>query len=222
VKTAEISQDDEEWMTVCLVNNLETLIWVENLASLELHVPLARAHSPETPDSVVFDLDPGEPAGILECARVALILRDLLSRMGLASYVKTSGKKGLHVYVPLNRKETTFEDTKTFSKAVAGIMQKHYPDLVTARMAKKERNGKVFINWSQNDASKTMICIYSLRAREKPIVSFPLEWSELENPAGFGDPERLQVTHSEALSRVESKGDLFRAVLVQEQKLPHL
>jgi bifunctional non-homologous end joining protein LigD len=185
-------------------------------------VPLARAGSPETPDSMVFDLDPGDQAGILECARVALILWDLLSRMGLASYVKTSGKKGLHVYVPLNRKETRFEDTKTFSKAVAGIMQKHYPDLVTAKMAKKERNAKVFINWSQNDDSKTMICVYSLRAREKPFVSFPLEWTELENLAGQGDPERLQVMHSEAVSRAEKKGDLFREVLMKEQKLPHL
>jgi bifunctional non-homologous end joining protein LigD len=125
------------------------------------------------------------------------------------------------VYVPLNRKETTFENTKTFSKAVAGIMQKHYPDLVTARMAKKERNARVFINWSQNDASKTMICVYSLRAREKAIVSFPLEWRELEHPAGLGDPERLQVMHSEALIRAEKKGDLFREVLVKEQRLPH-
>jgi len=222
VKTAEVPQEGGEPMTVCLVNDLETLIWAENLASLELHVPLAKAISPERPDSMVFDLDPGDPAGLRECARVALILRDLLSRMGLASYVKTSGKKGLHVFVPLNRKEMTFEDTKTFSKAVAGIMQKHYPDLVTARMAKKERTAKVFINWSQNDASKTMICVYSLRAREKPIVSFPLEWGELENSGGAGDPERLQVMHAEALSRVGKKGDLFREVLVKEQKLPHL
>jgi len=222
VKTAAIPQDDGELMTVCLVNDLETLIWAENLASVELHVPLARVNSPENADSMVFDLDPGDHAGIPECARVALTIRDLLSRIGLASYVKTSGKKGLHVYVPLNRKDATFEDTKTFSKAVAGILQKHYPDLVTARMAKKERNGKVFINWSQNSASKTMICVYSLRAREKPFVSFPLEWRELENPAGLGDPERLQVTYSEALNRVEKKGDLFREVLVKEQKLPHL
>ncbi len=222
VKTAEVPQDDGEGMTVCLINDLETLLWAENLASLELHVPLARANSPETPDSMVFDLDPGDQAGIRECVRVALILRELLSRMGLASYVKTSGRKGLHVYVPLNRKETTFEDTKTFSKAVAGIMQKHYPDLVTARMAKKEREAKVFINWSQNDASKTMICVYSLRAREKPVVSFPLEWRELEDPALLADPERLQVTHSEALNRVEKEGDLFREMLVKEQKLPHL
>jgi bifunctional non-homologous end joining protein LigD len=101
-------------------------------------------------------------------------------------------------------------------------MQKHYPDLVTAKMAKKERNGKVFINWSQNDDSKTMVCVYSLRARERPFVSFPLEWTELDNLAGHGDPERLQVMHSEAVSRAEKKSDLFWEVLVKEQKLPHL
>jgi bifunctional non-homologous end joining protein LigD len=222
VETAEILQEGKEQMTVCLVNDLDTLIWVENLASVELHVPLAKAGSPETPDAMVFDLDPGDPAGLLECARVALILRELLSRMGLASYIKTSGKKGLHVYVPLNRKGTTFQDTKIFSKAVAGIMQKHYPDLVTSKMAKKNRSERVFINWSQNDASKTMICVYSLRAREKPYVSFPLGWGELENLAKRGDPKGLQVVHSEAVIRTEKKGDHFREVLVKEQKLPHL
>ena len=142
VTTAEIPQDDGERMTVCLVNDLNTLIWVENLASLELHVPLARADSPETPDSMVFDLDPGDQAGILDCARVALILRDLLSQLRLASYVKTSGQKGLHVYVPLNRKETTFEETKKFSKAVAEVLHRNYPDLVTAKMAKEQRKSK--------------------------------------------------------------------------------
>jgi len=222
VNTAEIPQDDGEPMTVCLVNDLETLIWVENLASLELHVPLARTGSPLTPDSMVFDLDPGYEANILDCARVALILRDLLSQVGLASYVKTSGQKGLHVLVPLNRKETTFEDTKTFSKAVAGIMQKHYPNLVTAKMAKQERKARVFINWSQNDASKTMVCVYSLRAREKPFVSFPLDWEELEDLSGLGDPERLQIMHSQAVNRAAKEGDLFQEVLVKEQKLPHL
>ncbi len=222
VKTAEVLQDKGERMTVCLVNDLETLMWAENLASIELHVPLARAASPETPDFMVFDLDPGDQASILECSRVALVLRDLLSRMGLGSYVKTSGKKGLHVYVPLNRRETTFEDTKMFSKAVAGIMQKHYPDLVTAKMDKKYRKGKVFINWSQNDASKTMICVYSLRAREEPFVSAPLEWKELENLAGLGDPEKLQVISSEAVNRADKKGDLFQEVLIKKQRLPHL
>jgi bifunctional non-homologous end joining protein LigD len=221
-KTAEIRRDNGERMTVCLVNDLPTLMWVANLASLELHVPLARAASPETPDSMVFDLDPGDPANILDCARVALILRDLLTPLGLASYVKTSGQKGLHVYVPLNRGETTFKDTKKFSKAVAEIMQKNYPDLVTAKMAKEYRQGRVFINWEQNDAKKTMICIYSLRARETPIVSFPLGWEELENLAGQDDPEKLQVMYSEAVSRTENQGDLFQEVLVKEQKLPHL
>jgi len=221
-KTAEIRRDDGERMTVCLVNNLETLLWVENLASLELHVPLARAASPETPDSMVFDLDPGEQADILDCARVSLILRDLFSRLRLVSYVKTSGQKGLHVYVPLNSTGTTFEDTKTFSKSVAVTMQKNYPDLVTAKMAKEYRKAKVFINWSQNDSSKTMICVYSLRAREKPFVSFPLEWQELEHLAGLGDPEKLQVTHAEAVRRAGKMGDLFREVLMKKQKLPHL
>lgn len=222
VKTAEVRLEDKERMTVCLVNDLSTLMWVENLASLELHVPLARAGSPETPDSMVFDLDPGEPANLLDCARVALIIRDLLIPLHLTSYVKTSGQKGLHVYVPLNLAGTTFEDTKKFSKAVAEIMQKNYPDLVTAKMAKEYRQGRVFINWSQNDSKKTMICVYSLRAREKPIVSFPLAWSELENLAGQGDPGKFQVIYSEAVSRAEKQGDLFREMLVKQQKLPHL
>lgn len=222
VPTARISLDDGEKMTVCLVNNLETLIWVENLASLELHVPLARVNSPQTPDSIVFDLDPGEPATILDCAKVAFILRDLFKHMDLASFVKTSGQKGLHVFVPLHQKETTFVDTKRFSRAVAEIMQKNYPDLVTAKMAKELRPGKVFINWSQNDPAKTMVAVYSLRAKEKPTVSCPLSWPELEQLAGQGDPEKLSIIYTEAIDRVEKYGDLFQDVLVKKQKLPHL
>jgi len=222
VQTAGIRREGGELMTVCLVNDLETLLWVANLASLELHVPLARACSPETPDALVFDLDPGEPGNILGCARVALILQELLSRLGLASTVKTSGQKGLHVLVPLNSPEATFEDTKKFSRTVAVILEKNYPELVTAKMAKEARKGKVFINWSQNDASLTMICVYSLRAREKPYVSFPLEWRELERLTGLGDPERLQVLQGEAISRGEETGDLFSDLLTLKQKLPHL
>lgn len=221
-KTAEVCRGNGKHMTVCVVNNLETLLWVENLASLELHVPLARTCSPDTPDAMVFDLDPGEQADILDCARVAFILRELLSRLRLASVVKTSGQKGLHVYVPLNRAGTTFEDTKQFSRAVAMIMQRSYPDLVTAKMAKEHRRGKMFINWSQNDASKTMICVYSLRAREQPFVSFPLEWRELEHLAGQGNPDRLHVTCAEAVIRTEKAGDLFQEILLKRQKLPHL
>ncbi|GLI38357.1 non-homologous end-joining DNA ligase [Geobacter hydrogenophilus] len=222
VKTAQVPLEGGEPMTVCLVNDLETLTWVENLASLELHVPLARTGSPGIPDAMVFDLDPGDRANILDCARVALILRELLSRLRLEGHVKTSGRKGLHVYVPLNREGTTFEETKTFSRAVAMILQKHYPDLVTAKMAKDARTGKVFINWSQNDPTKTMICVYSLRAREKPIVSFPLAWEELERLAERGDPERFHVTAAEAVARAGKTGDLFREVLVKKQTLPHL
>jgi bifunctional non-homologous end joining protein LigD len=222
VKTAEIPQKDGARMTVCLVNDLSTLAWVENLASLELHVPLARADSPETPDSVVFDLDPGDGADILDCARVALIIRDMLSPLKIESWVKTSGQKGLHVYAPLNRRETTFADTKRFSKAVAEVLERNYPDLVTAKMAKEQRKRRVFINWSQNDAAKTMVCVYSLRARERPFVSFPLGWEELESSARQGDAEKLQVLHSAALNKTEKEGDLFREVLRKRQKLPYL
>ncbi len=220
VATAEIPQHDEEPVTACLVNDLSTLIWVENLASIELHVPQARSGSPGIPDFMVFDLDPGEGADILNCAQVALILRDMLGEMKLASYVKTSGQKGLHVFVPLNNQETTFEDTKKFSKAMAEILQRNYPEMITAKMAKEHRKGKVFINWSQNDARKTMICVYSLRAREKPIVSCPLAWKELEEITVRGRPEELQILHDDAVKRAEKTGDLFRDVLIKKQKLP--
>jgi bifunctional non-homologous end joining protein LigD len=220
VQTAEVSQTHGEPIRFCLINDLETLIWAGNLAALELHVPLARAGSSRTADLLVFDLDPGEGAGIAQCAKVALMLRELLLRLGLAAWVKTSGRKGLHVFVPLNSGETSFDDTKTFSKATAEIMQKHYPDLVTARMAKQERADKVFINWSQNDASKTMVCVYSLRAGEAPVVSFPLEWNDLEDPRL--DVDRLRVLPGEALRRTLEQGDLFREVLMKEQRLPHL
>ena len=222
VKTAAVHLEGEEEMTVCLVDDLPTLMWVANLASLELHVPLARTQSPDTPDALVFDLDPGAPANVVDCARVALILRELLAPLKLTGYVKTSGKKGLHVFVPLHHPGTTFDDTKQFSRAVAEILQKNYPDLVTARMAKEYRQGKVFINWSQNDASKTMVGVYSLRAGTKPMVSFPLTWGEVEAAAGRGDPATLQILYAEAVDRAEKSGDLFHEVLVQQQKLPHL
>ena len=222
VTTALVDRDGSEPMTVCLANNPETLLWLTNLAALELHVPLAKASFPDRPDAMVFDLDPGSPADILDCARVALILEELLSHLGLVSYPKTSGQKGLHLFVPLNYREATFEDTKQFSKTVAVVMQKNYPELVTAKMAKEYRKGKVFINWSQNDASKTMICVYSLRAREKPFVSSPLDWRELEHLVRQGDPQRLHVLYAEALSRTEKMGDLFAEVLMKRQKLPHL
>ncbi len=222
VATARVPRADGDPMTVCLINDLDTLMWVENLASLELHVPLARAVAAGTPDSMVFDLDPGEGVDILDCARVAFILRDVLAGLKLECCVKTSGKKGLHVYVPLNRKEATFEETRKFSRAVAEVLQRNYPLTVTSAMAKDLRRGKVFINWSQNGASNTMVCVYSLRAAEKPVVSSPLTWQELEALTGQGDPEKLQVLYSQAIDRTEKDGDLFEELLVRRQKLPYV
>lgn len=222
VQTAEVALADKAPMTVCLVNDLETLLWAGNLASLELHVPLARTDQPDRPDAMVFDLDPGEGADVLTCGRVALVLRDLLGGIGLAAYVKSSGSKGLHVMVPLDRGLTTFDDTRTFSRAVAEMMEKHFPGLVTSRMAKNERRGKVYINWSQNDAKKTMISVYSLRAREHPFAAAPFAWNEVEAAERAADPAKLQVLADEALRRVAEKGDLFAEMLTARQKLPHL
>jgi bifunctional non-homologous end joining protein LigD len=222
VQTAELELKAGERLHVCLVNDLATLIWVANLASLELHVPLARAGSAATPDAMVFDLDPGEPADVLACARVALILRELLSRLRLASFAKTSGRKGLHLFVPLNSPGATFAATKEFSRSVALVLQKNYPELVTAKMAREERQGRVFINWSQNDATKTMICVYSLRAREEPLVSFPLSWGEVASLATLADPQQFRISQGEAMQRIEKTGDLFKEVLEIRQKLPHL
>lgn len=222
VQTAQVAQEKKGTMTVCLVNDLETLLWAGNLASLELHVPLARTDQPDRPDAMVFDLDPGEGADVLTCSRVSLVLRDLLAGTGLSAYVKSSGSKGLHVMVPVDREGTTFEDTRTFSKAVAGMMEKHFPALVTTRMPKNERTGKVFINWSQNDARKTMISTYSLRAREQPFVAVPLAWNEVEEADRLADRSKLQALPAEALRRVAEKGDLFAGMLTSRQRLPHL
>lgn len=218
IKTAVVPYGREKYMTVCLVNDLETLTWVENLASIELHVPLCRANSPSTPDSVVFDLDPGENAGLPECAKVALALKDMLSGMKLECAVKTSGKKGLHVFVPLNSDGTTFDDTRDFSRAVAEIMQKNYPSLVTSKMAKELREKKVFINWAQNDASKTMVCVYSLRAGKAPAVSFPVGWDRLGKIA----PGNFPVGPRQALELAGKSGDGFEKILEKKQRLPRL
>lgn len=221
VRSVEVRHGGGEPMQMCVVDDLRTLLWAENLAALELHVPLARAGDPGHPDSLVFDLDPGNGAGLLECSRVALVLRDLLIPLGIESVVKTSGMKGLHVLVPLRGSEASYEETKTFSRTVSGTMEKHYPDLVTMKMAKHERAGKVFINWSQNDSTKTMVCVYSLRAREYPSVSFPLAWEEVERAVRRGEAGGLQITPEEALRRLDEQGDLFEKMLTASQALPH-
>jgi len=220
VPIASVPRIGGESTTACLVNDLRTLIWVENLASIELHVPLARARSSHTPDAVVFDLDPGDGAGIADCCRVALIIREMLVRLRVSCWAKTSGMKGLHVLVPLNREGVTFERARDFSKAVALLVQRNHPELVTTLLAKPERTGKVFINWAQNSSTKTMVAVYSLRAREAPVVSFPATWSEVED--GADGRAKLTILHSDALRRVEKSGDLFSEVLARRQTLPIL
>jgi bifunctional non-homologous end joining protein LigD len=222
VETASIPQSDGVEMTVCLVNSLDTLMWVENLASLELHVPLAKAATPMTPDSIVFDLDPGEGADVVACGHIALMVRDILSDLDLECCIKTSGKKGLHVYVPLNDDKVTFEDTRRFSRTLAEVLQRNYPQRVTSVMAREARKGRVFINWSQNGPSNTTVCAYSLRAGERPTVSLPLTWEELEGLTRLADPEKFQFIHSDAIEKTEKDGDLFAALLDRRQTIPHL
>lgn len=203
-----------------LAGDLPTLVWLANLAAIELHVPLARADAIDRPTALVFDLDPGAPASIVECCHVSLQLLGMFENLGLESFVKTSGYKGLQVYVPLNREDTTFEQTKTFAKAVAEMLETAEPDLVVSRMTKAQRTGKVLIDWSQNDRRKTTVCAYSLRASERPIVSTPLEWEEVRAVDAGGDPANLAFDPDQVLDRVADRGDLIAPVLALVQELP--
>lgn len=204
----------------CLANDLPALVWVANLASLELHTSLARASDPASPTMVVFDLDPGEPAALAECCRVALLIREVLEGAGLRSVVKTSGSKGLQVYVPLNS-PVTYGHTSGFARAVADLLAREYPGDVVSNMRKELRRGKVFIDWSQNSEHKTTVCAYSLRARERPTVSTPVSWEEVEGVAsGKARAESMVFEAGEALERVERVGDLFAAAAEVAQRLP--
>jgi len=221
VATARVDTTERE-IDFCVVNDAATLAWVANLASLELHCSLARTPHLERPTFMVFDHDPGEGAGMLDCVRVALRLRDMFEELGLTSFAKTSGGKGLHLYVPLNTPSVTFDDTKTFSKAIAQVLEKEDPSRVTTNMRKELRKGKVFVDWSQNDRHKTTATVYSLRARTRPTVSTPVEWGELERALKKGDASGLVFETADVLKRVKKKGDLFEAVLTMKQKLPRM
>jgi bifunctional non-homologous end joining protein LigD len=203
-----------------LAEDRATIVWLANLAALELHVPLARAEAPERPTMLVFDLDPGAPATAIECCRVALTLRGMFENLGLESFVKTSGKKGLQLYVPLNDPDVTFAQTKPFAKTVAELLEEAEPKLIVSRMTKTERPGKVLIDWSQNDRNKTTVCVYSLRAAERPTVSTPLEWDEVRAALDGGDPDALRFEAGQVLERIAERGDLFAPVLSLAQKLP--
>ncbi|MGN6258749.1 MAG: DNA ligase D [Solirubrobacterales bacterium] len=220
VTTAKVWSDRHKGeIDYCVVEDVATLVWLANLADVELHTSLSKADDMERPTAMVFDLDPGAPAGVLDCAQVAVWLHGLFQQLGLNSYPKTSGSKGIQLYVPLNG-EVAYEQTKPFAKAVAETLERKFPERVVSQMSKAKRPGKVLIDWSQNDRHKTTVCVYSLRAKERPTVSTPLEWGELEAALAAGDPEALVFDYAAVLERVEAKGDLFAPLLSEEQHLP--
>jgi bifunctional non-homologous end joining protein LigD len=222
VATASIwSEREDGEIAFCVCDDKPTLIWMAQLASLELHPSLSLAKRMERPTVLAFDLDPGEPASVIDCARVALRVRELFGDLGLECFAKTSGGKGLQVYLPLNGR-TTYKTTKPYAQAVAQLLERMHPNEIVSRMTKRLRKGKVFVDWSQNTESKTTVAVYSLRARERPTVSTPLEWNEVEAAADSGDPEPIRFEASGVLERVEERGDLFAAVLELKQKLPGL
>ena len=200
----------------CLANDLPTLIWLANLAALEMHTSLATAEAYDRPTMVAFDLDPGPPATIVECCRVALILRGMFERLGLECFPKTSGSKGMQVYLPLNT-PASYDETTPFARAVAELLEQAEPDLVVSQQNKELRTGKVLVDWSQNVDFKTTVCVYSLRARERPTASTPLTWEEVEAARA---PEDLRFEAADVLERVERHGDLYAPVLELEQRLP--
>jgi bifunctional non-homologous end joining protein LigD len=203
-----------------LINDLATLVWCANLANLEIHPFLHRAPEIQRPTYVVFDLDPGEGADILACAKVAFLLKDTLAHLGLSSLAKVSGSKGIQVYVPLNT-DVTYDDTQPFARAVAQFLERQYPALVVSEMAKSARVKKVFVDWSQNSDFKTTVGVYSLRAkRQHPFVSMPVTWDELQAALDAGDSGSLYWQPGPAIERLEDRGDLFAPVLKKKQRLP--
>jgi bifunctional non-homologous end joining protein LigD len=204
-----------------LVQERATLIWLGNLADIELHTSLSLAAKPEQPTILAFDLDPGAPAGLPECCEVALVLKGLFEQLGCISLAKTSGSKGLQVYVPLNT-PVKYEQTKPFARRVAEALEQRLPKLVISRMTKELRKGKVLVDWSQNDEHKTTVTVYSVRARERPTVSTPVTWEEVIACRDQGDPDLLTFDTEDVLRRVDAQGDLFAPLLSAVQKLPAL
>ncbi len=222
MKTIKVwSGGNNKFMDYCSVADLPSLVWLANLADLELHTSLSRSEKLDQPTVIAFDLDPGPPATIVQCCQVSIWVRDLFAGFGLEAFPKTSGSKGLQVYVPLNT-PVTYDQTKPFAKAVARLLEEGHPDLVVSDMKKALRSNKVFIDWSQNDSYKTTINVYSLRAKDQPTVSTPVSWKEVEQCLKRADPELLVFTADQTLKRMEKLGDLFEPVLNLKQKLPKL
>ncbi len=207
-----------ESLRYCVVNDVPSLVWVANLGTIELHPFLSQADRFDEPAALVFDLDPGAPAGLLECSAVALRLTELLDRLGLAAFPKTSGSLGLHVYVPLASGHT-FEQTKAFARAVAGALAERHPEGVTDRMTRSFRRGKVLVDWLQNDPTRSTVAPYSLRAMPWPIVSTPLDWTEVERALATGRGERLVFGPDDVIDRLARLGDLFRPILELRHRL---
>jgi len=223
VKTAKVQAGPRAGVIeFCVCDSLPTLIWMAQLAALELHPSLSKSRAPKRPTSLVFDLDPGPPADVVDCSRVALRLREVLDQLELECFVKTSGSKGMQLYVPLNTK-STYEETRPFGQALAQLIAKQDPENILAKMGKKtDRSGKVFIDWYQNNERKTTISVYSLRARERPTCSTPVTWQEVEAVDKSGDGSTLVFEAADVLERIEEHGDLFAPVLELNQELPDL
>ena len=221
LKTAAIwSEGNNEDINFCLANDLPSLVWAANLADLELHTFLSQKQNPNRPTMLVFDLDPGPPADIINCVQVAFWLKELFDNMGLESFAKTTGSKGLQLYVPLNVPRVTFDQTKRLARALAEHVTREHPQHVVYDMKKSLRKGKVLIDWSQNDDHKTTVCVYSLRAKERPTASTPVTWEELQKALKAKKPETLTFEADHVLRRVQKMGDLFASVLTLKQKLP--
>ena len=214
VQTARVGKID-----YTLAQDRATLIWLANLADIELHSSLSLADHPERPTMLMFDLDPGEPAGIAECCEVALVLRGLFTQLGLESVAKTSGSKGMQICVPLNG-ATSYEQTKPFARKIAELLEARLPELVVSRMTKRLRPGKVLVDWSQNDAHKTTVTVYSVRARERATVSAPVSWEEAQTCLETRDAGFLSFDTDEVLARASAMGDPFATLLSTRQELP--
>jgi bifunctional non-homologous end joining protein LigD len=220
VKTAPIwSRHNRRHINYLLVEDLPTLTWLANLASLEIHPSLAKAEDIDCPTMMVFDLDPGPPANIVQCAQVGLWLREIFDHWRLQSFPKTSGSKGLQIYIPLNT-PTSYDVTKPFAHALARLLEHEHPKLIVSDMKKELRKGKVFVDWSQNDEHKTTVSVYSLRARERPTVSTPVTWEEVERVLQKKDASFLVFEAPQVLERFKKMGDLHAPVLKLKQELP--
>jgi bifunctional non-homologous end joining protein LigD len=219
VKTATVTAGPHAGkIDFCVCNDRPTLIWMAQLATIELHPSLSIARRPAQPTVLAFDLDPGPPANVVDCCRIALQLREMFEHFDLQCFPKTTGSKGLQVYLPLNTK-SHYDETKPFAKAMAQFLEKQTGQVVS-KMSKEIRKGKVFVDWSQNHPRKTTVAVYSMRARERPTVSTPVSWDEVERCAKKGEADLLVFETSDVLKRVEKHGDLFAPVLELEQKLP--